>query len=312
MTGIGSAFVMLSCIRIATRWFPPQKMALISGLIVTMAMTGGVVSQYPLSVLVEAVGWRQALFMDAALGVFIIAAIMRYVENYPKNYDKTQETKDLNAIGLLQSLKGSYLNIQNWLAAFYTCLMNTPLGLLGVVWGSPYLMQAHGLTKPSAHIVTTMLFVGTIIGGPLIGSLSDKIGRRRYPMLIGALISLGIITLLLNTQNASFTQLIILFLALGFVTSTQVLTYPLVAEINPAALTATAVSVVSFTTQGGSAVLEPYFGSLLQEGGAQALAHQVPVYTVAQYHHAMMIIPVGFVIAFIAALFIRETFCQKL
>lgn len=41
VTGIGSAFCFLSSIRLASRWFPANHMALISGLIVTMAMLGG-------------------------------------------------------------------------------------------------------------------------------------------------------------------------------------------------------------------------------------------------------------------------------
>ena len=48
LTGIGSAFCFLSCIRLASRWFPPSRMALVSGLIVTFAMTGGMVSQAPM------------------------------------------------------------------------------------------------------------------------------------------------------------------------------------------------------------------------------------------------------------------------
>ncbi len=45
ISGIGSAFCFLSSIRLASRWFPAKRMALVSGLIVTMAMTGGMVAQ---------------------------------------------------------------------------------------------------------------------------------------------------------------------------------------------------------------------------------------------------------------------------
>ena len=37
ITGIGSAFCFLGCIRLASRWLPAKHMALIAGLIVTMA-----------------------------------------------------------------------------------------------------------------------------------------------------------------------------------------------------------------------------------------------------------------------------------
>ena len=52
ITGIGSAFCLLGPVRIASRWFPPQRMAMMTGLIVTIAMFGGMVAQYPMTYLV--------------------------------------------------------------------------------------------------------------------------------------------------------------------------------------------------------------------------------------------------------------------
>ncbi|HLB58399.1 MAG TPA: MFS transporter, partial [Gammaproteobacteria bacterium] len=40
IVGTGAAFSFLSCIRLASRWFPPSKMALVTGIVVTMAMLG--------------------------------------------------------------------------------------------------------------------------------------------------------------------------------------------------------------------------------------------------------------------------------
>lgn len=57
MSGIGSAFCFLSSIRLASRWFPAKQMALVTGLIVTMAMMGGMVAQTPLTLLTQSLGW---------------------------------------------------------------------------------------------------------------------------------------------------------------------------------------------------------------------------------------------------------------
>ncbi len=43
----GASFCFLSCIRLASRWFPPEKMAFVTGVVVTMAMLGGLVAQAP-------------------------------------------------------------------------------------------------------------------------------------------------------------------------------------------------------------------------------------------------------------------------
>lgn len=309
LTGIGSAFCFLSCIRIATRWFPAKQMALISGLIVTMAMMGGMVAQTPLILLVDAIGWRHALLFDAALGLAIIAVIALLVRDYPPG-SEAQAQKQISQISFWQSLRASYFRLQNWLGAIYTCMLNMPLGILGVVWGVPYLTSVHHLSDTRASLVTSMIFLGTIIGAPLVGRMSDRLGRRKLPMITGAVFSLATILVLLSITNASFGELMVLFLALGFFTSHQVISYPTIAESNSPALTATAVSVISFTTQGGDAVFQSWFGDLVQSNWSGEMVAHVPHYSAAAFEHAFLMIPVGFVIAIIAAIFIKETNCR--
>ena len=105
-------------------------------------------------------------------------------------------------------------------------------------------MQYHHLTHLEAASVSGMIFVGTIFGGPIVGALSDRIGLRRLPMILGALLSLVVILTIIYVPGLSLTQLTLLFLALGFFTSSQVITYPTIAESNPVVLTATSVSVI--------------------------------------------------------------------
>ena len=114
MSGIGSAFCFLSSIRLASRWFPAKNMALVSGLIVTMAMFGGLIAQTPLTVLVELVGWRHALFFDASLGVIIFLIIFSVVQDYPANLHQEQKKshQELSKLGLLKSWRLAYLNPQ--------------------------------------------------------------------------------------------------------------------------------------------------------------------------------------------------------
>ena len=89
VTGIGSAFCFLGPIRIASRWFPPKRMALVTGAIVTMAMTGGMMAQYPLTQLVLQVGWRDALTMVAWLGLAMFVLVMWLVKDKPANAKET-------------------------------------------------------------------------------------------------------------------------------------------------------------------------------------------------------------------------------
>ncbi len=61
------------------------------------------------------------------------------------------------------------------------------LGFAGL-WGVPFLEAAYGLPRTQAATLTSMMFVGWGVGAPLFGWLSDRIGRRRPPMLVGLIL----------------------------------------------------------------------------------------------------------------------------
>lgn len=314
MSGIGSAFCFLSSIRLAARWFEPKRMALVSGLIVTMAMTGGTFAQAPLTYLVEAFGWRHALLIDAALGMVIAGIIFALVRDYPEGsevYHFSARNK-LQEIGLVKSWRQSYLNLQNWSCGIYTSMMNLPIALLGAIWGKLYLVQTQAFSNVSASYITSMLFMGAIVGSPFAGWVSDLMRRRLLPMRLGILFSHVLIFLMIFVPGLTVSEYLILFFLMGFVTSTQVISYPLVTESNPKILTATSVSVVSFCAIGGYALFQPLFGWILDLGWQGKIADNVHVYSPLDYHHAIFIIPIGFTVAFIATFFMRETKCSNI
>lgn len=311
-TGIGSAFCFLSNVRLATRWFPAQRIALVTGLIVTMAMVGGMVAQAPLTYLVDAVGWRKALYIDAGLGVIVIALIAFIVRDYPPHmhFQAKEDKLALSTIGFFSTMKLAFLNYRNWLCGIYTCLLNLPIFILGGFMGTMFLTNVHHISHTRASFVTMMIFVGTIIGSPFVGWLSDRIGLRKPPMIIGAILSIAMVLILIYAENVSMSTLMLCFFLLGLFTSSQVISYPVVSESNSRLITAMCVSCVSLTTIGGGALFEPVFGHLLDYHWNGVLVDGVPLFTAGDYQFAMWLFPIGFAIALVAAYFIRETHCK--
>lgn len=312
LTGIGSAFCFLSVIRLATRWFPAKRLAFVIGVIVTVAMLGGVVAQKPLSWLISWMPWRSAIMVDAVLGVLILFLIALFVQDYPEAFHATRqlELREVRSLGYFKSLRLAFFNLQNWLCGIFTCLMNLPVIILGGLWGVAYLVQSHGVSNQTAPTITQMLFFGTIVGSPLAGWLSDHWGVRRCPMMLGAISSLVLIMILLKMAVLSQLSLLILFFGIGLLTSVQVISYSVVAESSLPAITAMSVSVVNISAQGGLALFEPLFGSMMDfhhVRGAQAAAE----YLRGDFHFAMLIFVVGIAVAFFAALAIRETYCRS-
>lgn len=313
LVGSSGAFCFLSCIRIASRWFPASRMAFVTGTIVTMAMLGGMVAQTPMALLSDLIGWRNAVFLNAALGLFVIIATALFVQDRPPESQKAAKAdKDsLKALGLWRCISIALINPQNWLGGLYTSLLNLPVFLLGALWGIPYLIEVHGLSAVQASYATTLFFVGVILGSPAYGWLSDHLGLRRRPMIIGAVLSLGLVMILIMTPSLSLTSLITLFFLLGFATSSQVLAYPTIAELNPSYLTSTSVSIASMSIMLSGVIFQPLFGYLMELQWDHHLVNGVPSYSVQDYNNAMWIFPICFALGLIISLLIKETYCRS-
>lgn len=306
VTGIGSAFCFLGPVRLASHWFPPKRMALVTGAIVTMAMTGGMLAQYPLTKLVNYVGWRQAVLDVGILGLTMLIVMFFWIKERPEVAVK----KAGKPIDVLSAAKKAYFNSQYLRAALYTSLMNMAIAIFGAMMGTLYLEQRLGVSAEQASMVNGMLFFGAIVGAPLVGWISDKVGLRILPMKIGVLASL--ITLLAVLYlPVSLSMMSFLFFLLGFFTSAQVISYALVAESSSPVMTATAVSVISILTQGGYLLYQNLFSSMLTNHGGMHLINGVPVYLLEAYQHAAVILPIGLIVAFGLLFGLKETYCHQ-
>ncbi|MCA0403939.1 MAG: MFS transporter, partial [Proteobacteria bacterium] len=102
-------------------------------------------------------------------------------------------------------------------------------------------------------------------------------------------------------------MLSILFFCLGFFTSTQVISYPLIAESNPVQNIGTATGFASLLIMGGAGIGQLLFGWLMRYH-----AGLVEQYNVADFQFAMWIFPLTVGVALVAIFFTRETYCRPL
>lgn len=281
-------------------------MALVTGSIVTVAMTGGWLAQYPLTLLVALVGWRHAVLDVGFLGLAMLVVMVFWIKERPQIAVK----KEGKPINILSAAKKAYFNTQYLRAAFFTSLMNMAIAVFGAMMGTLYLEQRMGISSEQASMINGMLFFGAIIGAPLMGWISDKMGLRIIPMKCGVLASMFILLAVLYAP-VSLNMMTLLFFLLGLFTSAQVISYALVAESSSPTMTATAVSVISIITQGGYLIYQNLFSTLLTNHGGMHLINGLPVYHLEAYQHAAIILPIGLLIAFIMLLGLKETHCRQ-
>lgn len=304
IAGVTSAFCFLGPVRLATRWFPPKKMALVTGAIVTMAMTGGLVAQYPLTKIALHAGWRNAVLDVAWFGVLIFVVMLWWIQERPKGHKDPVH----QSLPMWHTWKAC-LSRGPIFAGLYTSLMNLPIAVLGAAMGKLYLMQRLGATQAEASWVNGMLFFGAMLGGPLFGFFSDKLRLRLLPMKLGALFSLLTVLCILYAP-ISTGMMAVLFFLLGLVTAAQVISYVLIAESSLPAMVATALSIVSVLTQGGYLVYQNIFSKILVKCGGVELVGGTPVYPLASYQTAALILPAAFFISLLLVFGLKETFAK--
>lgn len=304
LSGIGNAFCFLSCVVLVSHWFPPRRQALVIGSLVTMAFIGGMMAHTPFAYLYELFGWRQALLIDGAVGAVLLVWIYWIVKDRPSDSLEQVRTSQGH---IISSFLKALSNRQNWLAGFYTSFLNLPIMVLCALWGASYLQVVHHLSDIAASNVVSLIFMGSIIGCPLVGWLSDSQGKRKPLMIVGAIATL--LTLIPLFFSAVLSQMVlsIIFFALGFFTSTQVISYPMVAESNSTENTGAATGIASVLIMGGGGVGQVLFGWLM----AHHAEAEVTKYTVADFQFAMWMFPITAIAALIAVLLTRETYCKR-
>ena len=186
LIGFSAAFAFISALRLATSWFPPEKLGLLAGLTQALGMLGASAGQAPLSFLVTAVGWRESMVIVSIIFVILALLLFRFIQDNPNTIralTKKINKASVTTLSIWKSLGRVLSNRQTWFNALYAGFLYAPTTVIGESMGPAYLAYGRGLTIHCAAFAVGLIFIGWVIGGPIFGHLSDKIGKRKPLML---------------------------------------------------------------------------------------------------------------------------------
>lgn len=299
-SGIGSAFSFTSCIKLVSRWFPTERVATAMGVVNSMTLFGGLMAQTPTAYFIANYGFISVMQAYAVV-TFAALLLMIFIIREPAS-----QQESTHSISPLRQLALTYGNSQNWLAALYAGLILQPMVILGGLWGIMYLEQAHHFSKLSAANLTLLIFLGCMIGNPIIGRFSDAIKSRRLPMFLCGMLAITCLFLITFLPNEELLILSIMFFLLGFAISGQLLSYPLITANNPLELTATANSTISLTIVGLGIITQPLFTWLMEYNWLPAWENSVPIFNKTDYHLAFSLLVGAVIIATAIVFFIKR------
>lgn len=315
LVGFGSAFAFVGVLKLATLWLPENKMAMVAGLAAALGTFGGLIGDNYLGDMVIKFGWQHTLNVTAALGVGLTALLWFGIRDSKKmvSHSGTISTFKKSMTDLLIIAR----NKQIWINGLYGCLVYLPTTVFAELWGISYLKNAHGLSQEVANYANSLIFLGFAIGAPTMGWISDKLARRKLPMILGAAGAAVVMMMILYLPNLDATRIETLMFLLGFLYSSQCIVFAVGRELSPAEAAGTAMAMTNMIVMLGAMICQPLVGFLLNfslsthvsSATLQALSHEgmKKLYTADDYQFALSIIPIGILIAGLLTFFLKET-----
>ena len=143
--------------------------------------------------------------------------------------------------------------------------------------------------------------MGWMIGCPLLGFISDRLGRRKPVIIGGTIMLLAVLTWVLFGNPSIFRGHAVGIL-MGIASGAAMIPYSVIKEANPPELGGSATGVINFINFTFSALLGPMFGARLMqmpEGDSDlALAH---------YQAGFQPLIYGVILVLILTCFLKET-----
>ena len=296
LQGAGGAFALIGAAYLITRNFPASVGASLIGATQMFGMAGGSAGQFLVGPIIKnGVSWDRFWIYTGCLGLVISAVLLILL---PK---ETTRTISGGLATLLRSLGTVFRSPQSYLCGFISGLLFIPTTILGMTWGVRFLQEARGREYEAAVTLAAAIPLGWMIGCPLLGFISDRLGRRKPVIFGGTIMLLAVVTWALF-GNPEILRGHTVGILMGIASGAAMLPYTVIKEANPPELGGTATGAVNFLNFTFSALLGPVFGARLVEmpEGNTSLA-------LAHYQAGFKPLLYGIIVALILTVFLRET-----
>ncbi len=312
IVGLGVSVVFISTLKILSQWFKESEFGTMSGITSFVGNMGGLIAQTPLVWMVSMFTWRNTFIAIGVVTLFVAVLIYLFVRNTPQEKGfpsiasiEGREEKHVTKekVNLVKALIEVVSNWRTWPPFVIFASFFGAFAVLTGFYGTSFMMDVYGLAKSDAANYMMAAVLGLAIGSLVIGRVSDKLKKRKLPMMVSGTLLLISWSVLIFTNGGKppIGIMFPLFFVLGLSTATFILGWACGKELNNPKAAGISTSVVNMGGFFGSAVLPTFVGKSLAGGR-----------DLAAYNGAFMIAYVCIVIGFLAIFLVKETNCKNI
>lgn len=306
LTGLGSSTAFIGLLFLGERWFHPKHFYLVAGITELLGCLGAIGGQIPVATAVHHYGWRPTLFTLAMFGFVLAVFVWAIVhENGPKNDRHHVLPQQLS---VKEGLKFVLKNSQSWAVGLYAFAVFAPITTFAALWGVPFLATKYQISIPLAGTACSMIWLGMGIGSPIAGWFSERLLSRRKPLGFCALIGIITVILIVYVPNVPLSMAFVLLFLFGVATSGQSLSFNVINDNMPSQVIGTAMGFNNMLIVVSGALFQPLVGSILSHLWNGQMSQGAPIYSLANYQAAFVILPIFYLIGYLINQFwIKET-----
>ncbi|NTV11974.1 MAG: MFS transporter, partial [Zoogloea sp.] len=269
--GLGVSVTFIAMLKIIALSFDERRFATLVGLAMLLGNLGSMLAGTPLASVAQIASWR-SVFIGAAVASAVIGiACWLTVRDRAPAAGHARFDRTVILGGLWSVLK----NRATWPAAIMNFGIAGSFFAFAGLWATPFLMQVHGLSRTAAANHLSLYFASFALGCFFIGTLSDRIGRRKPVAIAATLGYLACWLVLLSGMELPPALSYALFAAMGLATASFSLSWACAKEVNPAHLSGMSTSVCNMGGFLAGAILQPLVGSIMDACWQGTLANGV-------------------------------------
>ena len=283
--GLGSAFAFIAVLSIAKRHFPDTWFTTVCGITIGLGTLSGAMGETVTACLIKHWDWQFTLLAFTVTGLAMVLALL-FVRQEPA-------PPSTNSSYRWHDIKPALCHRRLWLNGLVGGLCYLPTSIFAGVWGINFMVNQYHMSKVSASALITLLFVGWVVGSPIMGFLVDKFSHEKPILMIMASLAAACAGVFVWLPAVAQTHLSWFIFCFGFFSSAQVIIWRIYNHHIHVTQAGFGIALTNMIVIAVASVGQMFVGILMDIHHHGFSMH----YDLSHYHLALSLLPGAFILA---------------